>query len=122
VSAPRTSPDAPPRCRLDELLAGIMADVLQTPHIAIHDNFFTELGGHSLLATQFASRVREALSIDFPLRVVFELPTAASITDWLTRDPAQGSRLERIAELLIRMEHASQLEMATRPDEVRTHE
>ena len=69
-----------PRTPVEELLAGIWAEVLKLDEVGIHDNFF-ELGGHSLLATQFVSRINTAFQIDFPLRRLFETPTIAGLAD-----------------------------------------
>ena len=69
-----------PRTPVEELLAGIWAEVLKLDEVGIHDNFF-ELGGHSLLATQFVARINTAFQIDFPLRRLFETPTIAGLAD-----------------------------------------
>jgi acyl carrier protein len=63
-----------PRMPLEEALAKIWAELLKVDKVGIADNFF-DLGGHSLLATQIVSRIRSVLSIELPLRVVFESPT-----------------------------------------------
>jgi hypothetical protein len=68
----------PPRTPVEEMLAGIWAEVLELGEVGIHDNFF-QLGGHSLLATRVTSRVRERLQIDLPLRTFFESPTIAGL-------------------------------------------
>ncbi|MGK7942438.1 MAG: amino acid adenylation domain-containing protein [Crocosphaera sp.] len=63
-----------PRTPREEVLAGIWSEVLNIEKVGIYDNFF-ELGGHSLLATQVISRVRDALSVELPLRQLFTSPT-----------------------------------------------
>ena len=69
-----------PQTERQSLLVQLFAEVLSLPieHIGIHDNFF-ELGGQSLLATQFVARVREALTVDLSLRMLFESPTVAAL-------------------------------------------
>jgi nonribosomal peptide synthetase DhbF len=67
-----------PRTPIEEVLAGIWADVLHLHRVGVHDDFF-ELGGHSLLATRMLAQVRDVLSIDVPLKDVFAGPTVADL-------------------------------------------
>ena len=67
-----------PKSPLEELVAGIWAEVLGLERVGRHDNFFG-LGGHSLLATRVVSRLRSACKVDIPLRSLFETPTVAGL-------------------------------------------
>jgi len=82
-----------PRTAVEELLAGIWAEVLGAERVGIHDNFF-ELGGHSLLATQVISRVRETFTLELPLRSLFEAPQLSSFAETVE----QGMREEHQVE------------------------
>jgi hypothetical protein len=88
----------------EQLIASIWQDVLGVPRVSRHDDFFT-LGGHSLLATQVASRLRDALSLDVPLRTLFEasrLSALAEILDGLVaqaRPSASHSNISAAADL-----------------------
>ena len=72
-----------PRTPVEEVLAGIWAEVLGIDQVGVHDNFFTQLGGHSLLATQLISRVRNTFHIELPLQRLFESPTVAGLAYWI---------------------------------------
>ena len=67
-----------PRTAIEEVLAGIWADVLGKERVGIRDNFF-EMGGHSLLATQVISRVSRAFSREIGLRALFEGATVEEL-------------------------------------------
>ncbi len=64
---------------LQELLAGIWAEVLEREELPAPDDNFFELGGHSLLATRVISQVRSALGVELPLRELFASPTVAEL-------------------------------------------
>jgi amino acid adenylation domain-containing protein len=67
-----------PRTPLEEVLAGLWAQVLGLDGVGIHDNFF-QLGGDSLLATQLISRVREAACVGLSFLNFLETPTVAGM-------------------------------------------
>jgi amino acid adenylation domain-containing protein len=67
-----------PRNPIEEVIAGIWAEILNLPRVGICDDFF-QLGGHSLLATQVVSRIRRILNVELPLKAMFEMPTIATL-------------------------------------------
>ncbi|MBW8873686.1 MAG: non-ribosomal peptide synthase/polyketide synthase [Acidobacteria bacterium] len=67
-----------PRTPVEEVLAGIWAEVLGLERVGAADHFF-DLGGHSLLATQVMSRLRQAFGVEMPLRDLFATPMLADL-------------------------------------------
>ncbi|KJH70639.1 non-ribosomal peptide synthetase family protein [Aliterella atlantica] len=67
-----------PRTDLERQLAEIWSEILGLEQVGIYDNFF-ELGGHSLLITQLLAKIRKALNVGLPLKVLFNAPTIADL-------------------------------------------
>jgi natural product biosynthesis luciferase-like monooxygenase protein len=92
-----------PTSALEQSIAAIWKDVLQTGTVGLDDNFF-DIGGHSLLAVQAHRRMREGLNKDMPITALFQYPTVrmlaahldnggnASATVQASVDRAEGRR------------------------------
>ncbi|MBV9109804.1 MAG: amino acid adenylation domain-containing protein, partial [Gemmatimonadetes bacterium] len=91
-AAGSASPDAfvAPRTPVEEVLAGVWAEVLGVGRVGVGENFF-ELGGHSLLATQVTARIREIFGVGVPLRLLFEGPTVARLAERLEALRREGA-------------------------------
>ena len=76
--AEETATFVAPRTPLEERLAGFWREVLGTPLIGVHDDFF-ELGGQSLIALRLVSRMREGFEVELEVRDIFEHPTVAGL-------------------------------------------
>jgi amino acid adenylation domain-containing protein len=99
-----------PRTALEQVLAGIFAEILSLEKVGVNDSFF-DLGGHSLLATQVLSRVREAFQLAVPLRKLFETPTVAGFAAAILENEAERIRVEATAELLLKVVNFSDQEV-----------
>jgi len=70
-----------PRTAVEEVLAGIWAEVLgarDVPRIGADDDFF-DIGGHSLLATRVLARVRDAFGVELPVHRLFAAPRLSEL-------------------------------------------
>ncbi|WP_121968876.1 amino acid adenylation domain-containing protein [Leptolyngbya sp. BC1307] len=74
------SPKTPLETPLARQIADLWTHVLAIPSVGGQDNFF-ELGGNSLLAAHLVSLLRETLSIDLPIRCVYEALTLQDLAE-----------------------------------------
>ena len=102
-----------PRTPVEEVLAKIWCEVLVLERVGAGDNFF-ELGGHSLLLAQVASRVRESLQLELPLRTLLEAPTVSGLAEMI-EEAARAERLdvEKVARLWLMIEQLSAADAET---------
>ena len=75
---------------MEEILAGIYAQVLGLERVGVEDSFF-DLGGDSLSAMRVIAAVNTALDAGLAVRTVFEAPTVAQLAPRIGGD---GGRLE----------------------------
>jgi amino acid adenylation domain-containing protein len=102
----------PPRNAVEEVLAGIWAEVLGLERVGVHDDFF-ELGGHSLLAVQVIVRLSDIFQVDLPLRSIFETSSLAELAVMLLRRADEQARIERTAKMLLRVAQLSDEQVET---------
>ena len=101
LPAPNTSrPDleenyVAPRTPLEEIIAGIWAEVLGIERVGIYDNFL-HLGGHSLLAIQIESRLRKTLKVELPVGILFGAPTIASLAQRISESDSEKIHLQSL--------------------------
>ncbi|EIE98985.1 non-ribosomal peptide synthetase [Saccharomonospora glauca] len=96
--APTRAPVGPePRTSLERTVASVFAEVLEVDAVGLDDDFFL-LGGHSLLAIRVATRLRSALGVVVPVRVVFEERTVGGLAARLKGASAEGPREIRVLD------------------------
>ncbi|HEX8393612.1 MAG TPA: amino acid adenylation domain-containing protein [Longimicrobium sp.] len=69
-----------PRTPVEEVLAGIFAEVLKVERVSVDASFF-DLGGHSLKATRVGAKARAVFGVRVGPRDLFECPTVAALAE-----------------------------------------
>ncbi|MGB7142906.1 thioester reductase domain-containing protein, partial [Mycobacterium sp.] len=73
-----------PADAVEEILAGIYAQVLGLERVGVDDSFF-DLGGDSLSAMRLTAAINTALDADLSVRTVFEAPSVSNLSQQLGR-------------------------------------
>jgi amino acid adenylation domain-containing protein len=97
------------RTPVEEILAGIWADVLGLNEVGVEDNFF-DLGGDSLRASQITFRVRTAFKVDLPLRSIFDAPTVAELALMINKRRVDQTNEQNLDGVLAELETLSEEE------------
>ncbi len=79
-----------PASPVEEILAGVFAEVLGIDQVGVDDSFF-DLGGDSLLAMRLIAAIETGLDAGLSVRTVFEAPT---VTQLALRVGGDGGRRE----------------------------
>ena len=79
-----------PANEVEEILAGIYADVLGLQRVGVDDSFF-DLGGDSLLAMRVIAAINTVLDTHLAVRTLFHAPSVSSLSQQLGR---KGSEVE----------------------------
>ncbi|WP_157105350.1 non-ribosomal peptide synthetase, partial [Rhodococcoides kyotonense] len=85
-----------PSTPLEEIVAGVFADVLGVGRVGVDDDFFA-LGGNSLIATQVVSRLGAALDTQVPVRLLFEASSVGDLAGRVESSVGAGGRQELVA-------------------------
>ncbi|MCX5041573.1 amino acid adenylation domain-containing protein, partial [Aldersonia sp. NBC_00410] len=85
-----------PSTPIEQIVAGIFAEVLGIDRVGADDEFFN-LGGNSLSATQVASRLGAALNATVPVRLVFDAPTVSGLAARAEVDGGRDGRHPLVA-------------------------
>lgn len=74
-----------PASAIEHTIADIWKEVLAIAQVGLDDNFF-ETGGHSLALIQVYNKLKKVVLQDFPMTLLFQMPTVRLLADYLTKD------------------------------------
>ncbi|MFI1170069.1 amino acid adenylation domain-containing protein [Streptomyces melanogenes] len=78
ITAAATAAGRAPEGELEQLIAGVWAEVLGRDSVHADENFFA-LGGHSLVALRVVSRLKRATGIVLPTKDVYRFPRLSDL-------------------------------------------
>ncbi|MVU79076.1 amino acid adenylation domain-containing protein [Nocardia sp. ET3-3] len=81
-----------PATPVEEIVAGVFAEVLGVERVGADDDFFA-LGGNSLIATAVVARLGAAVGGRVPVRVLFEATTVSELADRVEKLAGTGGRI-----------------------------
>ncbi len=87
------SASAPARTQTEQIVAGILEEVLGIEGVGARSSYL-ELGGHSLLATQVISRIRNTFQVEVPLKILFETPRVEELARRVETEREAGRGIE----------------------------
>jgi thioesterase domain-containing protein/acyl carrier protein len=87
-----------PTSAVEEILAGIYADLLGIDRVGVDDSFF-DLGGDSLSAMRLIAAINTGLDADLSVRTVFEAPTVGSLSQRLQTDTTAAEEVVPVQTL-----------------------
>ncbi|WP_330252185.1 amino acid adenylation domain-containing protein [Nocardia sp. NBC_00565] len=80
-----------PATPVEQIVAGVFADVLGIDRVGVDDDFFA-LGGNSLIATQVVARLGAAIGGRVPVRTLFEVSTVGALAVKIEQHAGSGGR------------------------------
>ncbi|ORT56071.1 non-ribosomal peptide synthetase [Streptomyces sp. CB03238] len=83
------TPFAAPRTELEKAVAAIWCEVLDLPHVGLHDNFL-EMGGNSLLLLKLHRALCDTVHPDLTLVDLFAWPTVAAVAERFAAGTGHG--------------------------------
>ncbi|MGW1743997.1 amino acid adenylation domain-containing protein, partial [Nocardia sp. NPDC001965] len=87
-----------PSTPIEEIVAGVFADVLGVERVGADDDFFA-LGGNSLIATQVAARLGAALDTTIPVRLLFEAASVSGLAAHIQEQVGSGGRAPLVPQV-----------------------
>ncbi|HSD46627.1 MAG TPA: KR domain-containing protein, partial [Pyrinomonadaceae bacterium] len=91
---PLPNPYVEPETEMEHRITAVWQQVLGFEQIGVEDNFF-DLGGDSLVAIQVASRLKEALNMEFPVAKLYQALTVRSLARVLSE--SEDEEQQRLA-------------------------
>ncbi|MEM1255606.1 MAG: amino acid adenylation domain-containing protein [Cyanobacteria bacterium P01_H01_bin.21] len=101
-----------PRNQIEEIVAGVWAEVLSLDQVGRQQSFF-KLGGDSLLATRTIARLQDMFQVELSLRQFFQSPTVSGLAKLLVQQAKDPTVLEKTAQLILTVAQLSEQEAET---------